>query len=164
MLRSLTTLFCLNSLLLVGCFKAPHYQGYKMKPYVIQGKTYTPMSIQEAVNYSEIGIASWYNESRWAGLKRGNTAIGEKVMPWDLIAAHKTLPLPSRVRVTNLSTGKSLVLRVNDRGPFIEGRIIDLSERAAKKLGFHKLGLIKVKVETLSVGDGDYQKFSSQRP
>ena len=79
-------------------------------------------------------------------------------MPWHVIAAHKTLPLPARVKVTNLENGKTLKLRVNDRGPFIEGRIIDLSPRGAKKLGFKKDGIVNARVEVLSVGDGKYKR------
>jgi hypothetical protein len=85
----------------------------------------------------ETGTCSWYNESKFFGLKRGNTSLGEKVMPWHLTGAHKTLPLPCLVKVTNLENGKSVKLRINDRGPFIANRHLDVTPRAAKKLGFH---------------------------
>ena len=89
---------------------------------------------------------------------RGNTSLGEKVMPFAVSGAHKTLPLPCRVRVTNLKNGKSLKIRLNDRGPFIPGRIIDVTPRAATKLGFKEQGLTQVRVEVLSVGDGKHEK------
>lgn len=116
------------------------------------------MSVDQALQYQEVGIASWYDESKFFGLKRGNTSLGEKVMPWHISAAHKTLPLPCVVKVTNLSNGKSLNMRVNDRGPFIPQRIIDVTPRAAAKLGFKEQGLTNVKVEVLSVGDGKYKR------
>jgi rare lipoprotein A len=95
-----------------------------------------------AVGYSESGIASWY------GSESGNrTAMGTRFVPHAMTAAHKTLPLPSKVRVTNLHNGLSVVVLVNDRGPFRQGRLIDLSRGAAKKIGIK--GLAKVKVEYL---------------
>jgi len=121
------------------------------------------MSVDQALVYDEVGTASWYDESSFFGLKRGNTSLGEKVMPWDMIAAHKTLPLPCVVKVTNLENDKSVKLRVNDRGPFIAGRIIDVSPRAAKKLGFKKQGLSTARVEVLSVGDGKYKRKAKRK-
>ena len=126
--------------------------------YSVRGQSYQPMSVEQALHYSEVGEASWYNESKFFGLIRGNTSLGEKVQPWHLIAAHKTLPLPCLVRVTNLENGKSVKVRVNDRGPFIAGRIIDLSPRAAGKIDMKEQGLARVKVEVLSVGDGSYKR------
>lgn len=126
--------------------------------YSVRGQSYQPMSVEQALHYSEVGEASWYNESKFFGLIRGNTSLGEKVQPWHLIAAHKTLPLPCLVRVTNLKNGKSVKVRVNDRGPFIAGRIIDLSPRAAGKIDMKQQGLARVKVEVLSVGDGSYKR------
>lgn len=123
----------------------------KMSPYVVNGKRYVPMSLKEAVNYEEKGIASWYgNETRRQ--KGGHmTANGEAFDPDGLNAAHKYLPLPSYVRVTNLENGKSIIIRVNDRGPFVDNRIIDLSAGAAKKLGYFKKGIARVKVESINV-------------
>ncbi len=141
-----------------SCSSPSGYDGYMTRSYNIRGEHYQPMSVEQALTYDEVGIASWYNESSFFGLKRGNTSLGEKVMPWHIIAAHKTLPLPCRVKVTNLDNGKSLKMRVNDRGPFIPGRIIDVSPRAAKKLGFKEQGLSTARVEVLSVGDGSYKK------
>lgn len=135
-----------------------NHKGYKTKPYTVRGQSYRPMGVEQALRYREVGTASWYDESSFFGLKRGTTAIGEKVQPWHRIAAHKTLPLPCVVKVTNVENGKSVKCRVNDRGPFIPGRIIDLSPRAAKNIGFKDQGLATVEVEVLSVGDGKYKR------
>lgn len=134
------------------------YDGYQTRSYTIRGIRYHPLSVDQALNYSSEGIASWYDESRFFGLMRGNTSLGEKVMPFAISGAHKTLPLPCRVKVTNLENGKSLKMRLNDRGPFIPGRIIDVTPRAAAKLGFQDQGLAQVRVEVLSVGDGEHKK------
>jgi rare lipoprotein A len=96
------------------------------------------------------------------GFKRGNTSLGEKVGRFDVSGAHKTLPLPCRVKVTNLANGNSVKMRLNDRGPFVAGRIIDVTPRAAKKLGFKEHGLSRVQVECLSVGDGRYERKRSR--
>ncbi len=132
------------------------YEGYKYKPYSVRGQTYHPMHPQEAVGYVEEGISSHFDES-FLFIFPGKSAIGEKQYPWTKAAAHKTLPLPCRIRVTNLRNGKSMVLRVNDRGPFVEGRMLDVTSAAAKKLGFHKQGLTPVRIEVLSVGDGRHR-------
>jgi len=123
----------------------------KNSPYVVNGKRYIPMSVKDAETYSEKGIASWYGyETR--NKKGGHmTANGEVFDPEGLNAAHKYLPLPSYVKVTNLENGKSIIIRVNDRGPFVSGRIIDLSAGAAKKLGYYKKGTVKVLVETIKI-------------
>nr|WP_246168525.1 septal ring lytic transglycosylase RlpA family protein [Wolbachia endosymbiont of Ctenocephalides felis wCfeT] len=110
--------------------------------YTVNGVTYHP---KNCTHYEEVGIASWYGIEDHGTL----TANGEIFNRHLVSAAHKTLPLPCFVRVTNLKNGSSLVIRVNDRGPFIEGRIIDLSEKAAIILGFHRSGITKVKVEYL---------------
>lgn len=123
----------------------------KNSPYVVKGKRYVPMSVKEARNYHEDGTASWYGyETR---RKKGGhmTANGEAFNPNGLNAAHKHLPLPTHVRVTNLENRRSIIVRVNDRGPFVTGRIIDLSAGAARKLGFYKKGTARVRVETIEV-------------
>jgi rare lipoprotein A len=119
---------------------SPDYGGYKVgKPYQVHGVWYYP---KDQPNYDEIGIASWYGYQ----FHNQNTADGE-VFDMNLpSAAHKTLPLPSLVEVTNLANGKTLVVRVNDRGPFVDGRIIDLSKEAASELGFVTAGVTKVRV------------------
>ncbi|MFK7910318.1 MAG: septal ring lytic transglycosylase RlpA family protein [Akkermansiaceae bacterium] len=150
-------LFALFPVILVSCGDGGH-KGYMTRSYTIRGVYYQPMSVDQALNYKQEGIASWYDESKFFGLKRGNTSLGEKVMAWDISAAHKTLPLPCVVKVTNLKNGKSLKMRVNDRGPFIPGRIIDVTPRAAKKLGFKSQGLTRCRVEVVSVGDGKYKR------
>ncbi len=111
-------------------------------PYKIMGTWYYP---QEDYNYSEVGEASWYGEDFHAK----KTANGENFDMNTLTAAHRTLPLPSIVRVTNLENGRSLVLRVNDRGPYAKNRIIDVSKRSAQLLGFQTKGTAKVRVEIL---------------
>ncbi|MEM7169442.1 MAG: septal ring lytic transglycosylase RlpA family protein [Pseudomonadota bacterium] len=122
----------------------PDVQGYYKvgKPYQIDGKWYYP---KENFSYRESGIASWYGP----GFHGKITANGELYDQHDLTAAHRTLPMPSVVRVTNLENGRSIVVRVNDRGPFAKNRIIDLSKRGAELLDFHQAGTAKVLVEIL---------------
>jgi rare lipoprotein A len=144
---------------LSSCSSRPGgYDGYMTRSYTVRGQTYQPMSVDAALDFEETGTCSWYNESKFLGLKRGNTSLGEKVMPWHLIGAHKTLPLPSLVKVTNLENGKSVKIRINDRGPFIPNRVLDVSPRAAKKLGFRDKGLTTTHMEVISVGDGSYKR------
>jgi len=123
----------------------------KRAPYVVNGKRYVPMSLAKAARYREKGIASWYGYETWKQKGGRMTANGEVFDPDGLNAAHKYLPLPSHVKVTNLENGRSIILRVNDRGPFVAGRIIDLSAGAAKRLGFYKKGTARVLVETIEV-------------
>lgn len=116
---------------------------YKIgNPYKILGKWYYP---KEDYSYTETGVASWYG----ADFHAKYTANGEVYDMNTLTAAHRTLPLPSIVKVTNLSNGRSLILRVNDRGPFAKDRIIDVSKRGAQLLGYQGQGTTKVKVELL---------------
>ena len=124
----------------------------KRSPYVVKGKRYVPMSIKEARTYREKGIASWYGDETRRQKGGHMTANGEAFHPNGLSAAHKHLPLPIHVRVTNLENRRSIIVRVNDRGPFIEGRIIDLSAGAARKLGFYNKGTVRVLVETVEEG------------
>lgn len=112
------------------------------KPYQVKGVWYYPAY---QPGYDETGIASWYG-GKFNGRK---TANGETYDMNQLTAAHKTLPLPSLVQVTNLENGRSLELRVNDRGPFVHGRIIDVSRRAAQLLGFERQGTAKVRVSLI---------------
>ena len=120
----------------------------KKSPYVVKGKRYVPMSVEQARHYRETGIASWYGYETYRQKDGHMTANGEAFDPNGLNAAHKYLPLPTFVKVTNLENHRSIILRVNDRGPFVEGRIIDLSAGAARKLGFYKKGTARVRVET----------------
>jgi len=155
----LAAVCCVAVFAFTSCFSRPGgHKGYQTRSYTVRGQTYHPMSIDQALNYDETGTCSWYNESSWLGLKRGTTSLGEKVMPWHLTGAHKTLPLPCLVEVTNVENGKSVTVRINDRGPFIAGRILDVTPRAAKKLGFRDGGLTTTRVQVLSVGDGSYKR------
>ncbi len=129
---------------------------YKVgKPYFIKGVRYVP---REDPTYNKTGIASWYGK-QFHGRR---TANGEIYDMNSLTAAHPTLPLPTKVRVTNLDNGKSLVLRVNDRGPFANGRIIDVSRRSAQLLGFKRQGTAKVRVEY--VGLAPRETFVASKP
>jgi rare lipoprotein A len=110
------------------------------KPYVVAGRTYVP---EEDVNYSATGIASWYGDD----FHGRYTANGEIYDMNSISAAHPTMPLPSYARVTNLKNHKSIIVRVNDRGPYANNRIIDLSRRTAKLLDFYGHGLARVKVD-----------------
>jgi rare lipoprotein A len=120
---------------------SPSVRGYKVgRPYRVNGLWYYP---NVDYDYREIGVASWYGP----GFHGRSTANGEAYDMNDLTAAHRTLPMPSIVRVTNLENGRSIKLRVNDRGPFVGNRIIDVSRRAAQLLGFHINGTARVLVE-----------------
>lgn len=151
---------CLVALALAGCAEGtlalntakklnpptdPAARGvYKVgNPYQIDGVWYYPA---EDWSYDETGIASWYGP----GFHEKFTANGEIYDQNDLTAAHKTLPLPTFVRVTNLDNGRSIVLRVNDRGPYARGRIIDVSRRSAQLLGFEGIGTAKVRVQIMA--------------
>ena len=123
----------------------------KTSPYVVRGKRYVPMSVKEADNYRETGIASWYGYETYHQKGGHMTANGEVFNPNGLNAAHKYLPLPTYVRVTNLENHRHIILRVNDRGPFVQGRIIDLSAGAAKKLGYYEKGTARVLVEAIQL-------------
>jgi rare lipoprotein A len=114
--------------------------------YEVAGRRY--FVLKEADGYSERGIASWYGP----GFHRATTATGETYDMYAMSAAHRTLPLPCYVRVTNLGNGRSVVVRVNDRGPFKGDRIIDLSYSAAAKLEMIRSGTAKVEVTVLSPG------------
>lgn len=117
------------------------------RPYTVANRRYYPMVTRKP--FRQRGMASWYGRA-FHGRK---TAMGERFDMKDLSAAHPTLPLPSWVRVTNARTGSTVVVRVNDRGPFAGNRIIDLSHAAADRLGFTNEGLVAVEVELLLPGD-----------
>ncbi|MEX2008650.1 MAG: septal ring lytic transglycosylase RlpA family protein [Dongiaceae bacterium] len=118
--------------------------AYKIgQPYTIGGVWYYPA---ENYEYNETGVASWYG----AQFHGKTTANGETYDMNALTAAHKTLPMPSLVRVTNLENGRAVVLRVNDRGPFAQGRIIDVSRRGAQLLGFEIQGTARVRVDIMA--------------
>ncbi len=159
------------AVLAAGCASAPEPQPkvtvppnagiYRVgNPYQIGGTWYYP---REQPDYDETGVASWYGPGFYGNL----TADGEMFTSQDLTGAHRTLPMPVNVRVTNLENGQSLVVRVNDRGPFAKGRIIDVSERAAKLLGFYDQGTAKVRVQYVARADlptGQPQPFGAGTP
>jgi len=138
-------------LLLAGCASKPpapptSVPGFRtQRPYQISGVWYYPLPSAEG--YDEEGLASWY------GLEfHGKpTSCGEPYDMYAMTAAHKTLPLGTYVKVTNQRNGRSVILRINDRGPFVSGRIIDLSSRAAQELGSATPGLAPVRVEAVQV-------------
>jgi rare lipoprotein A len=128
----------------MGTPPTPEEGVYKVgEPYQINGEWFYP---REDYSYDETGIASWYGDD----FHGQRTANGEIFNKNELTAAHKTLPLPTLARVTNLDNGRSIVVRVNDRGPFSGTRLIDLSQRAAQLLGFEQQGTAKVRVQVLA--------------
>jgi len=145
-------------IILTSCARPPKltpeysYESYSkivpawLKPYTIDGKTYFPLPSAEG--YEEVCIASWYGP----GFHQNQSASGEIYNMYDFTAAHKILPLGTYVLVTNLENGKQVVVRINDRGPFVEDRCIDLSYAAAKELEIIGKGLAKVKITALSEG------------
>lgn len=145
------TILLLALLMLAAC-SIPYNFSYKKKtpgghykvgqPYEIDGTWYTP---REEHDYNEVGISSWYGSD----FHDKRTANGDIFDKNALTAAHRTLPMPSMVRVTNLENGRTLILMVNDRGPFAKGRILDVSERASEILGFKHKGIAKVRVTYL---------------
>ena len=161
---SLFTVLIGLSLLLAACAKhyAPPAQvppGLKsQKPYQINGIWYYPLP--SAQGYVEDGLASWYGPDFHGKL----TSCGEPYNMWADTAAHKTLPLGTYVKVTNLENGRSTILRINDRGPFVAGRVIDLSAKGAQDLGCRMKGLARVRVEAVQyatpqvVGNATYWK------
>jgi rare lipoprotein A len=130
--------------------KAEPLHRYANRPYSALGKTYTPL--EATGNYKEMGIASWYGK-KFHGQR---TSIGEVYNMYGMSAAHPVLPIPSYARITNLATKKSVLVRVNDRGPFLHDRIIDLSYTAAYKLGIVNNGSAEVLVESIAA-DGSEQ-------
>ncbi len=112
--------------------------------YEVYGERYYVLSSNQG--YNEKGVASWYGKKFHGKL----TSNGETYNMYDMTAAHKTLPLPSTVKVTNLRNGRSVIVRVNDRGPFVDDRIIDMSYAAAQKLDMVQSGTTKVRVETIN--------------
>ncbi|MDP1637096.1 MAG: septal ring lytic transglycosylase RlpA family protein [Candidatus Nitrotoga sp.] len=123
----------------------PLYRG-TMRPYVVMGRSYTPMT--QLTPYRARGVATWYGR-RYHGKQ---TSSGERYDMYAMTAAHTVLPIPSYVKVTNVANGKSVIVRVNDRGPFIDNRLIDLSYTAAHKLGIIGAGSGMVEVESILPG------------
>ena len=121
------------------------------KPYVVNGRVYYPLK-KIPVGYIQKGIASWYGPN-FHGQKTSN---GEVYNMYAFTAAHKTLPMNTIVKVTNLKNHKSVIVRINDRGPFVANRIIDLSYAAGKKIGLDKAGTAPVKLQVLRFEGKDY--------
>jgi len=142
-LRCAQLLILLPLFFLVSCQMSGHRLPPTQNSYVIDNKRYYP--IPSAEGYSESGVASWYG-GKFHGRK---TSCGEVYDMFSMTAAHKTLPMNTMVLVRNLENGKETVVRVNDRGPFVSGRIIDLSFKAAQELGLADKGVAKVQVTAL---------------
>lgn len=121
------------------------------RPYVVRGITYTPTVDP---TYDVLGYASWYGPE-----SGGRSANGEKFRPRAVTGAHTTLPLPSYVEVTALDTGRTILVRVNDRGPFARGRIIDLSRGAAEQLGIRNAGRAAVRVRVMTPHERDRERL-----
>ncbi len=138
----------LSLILLVGCSSSPRY-GVGEEPS--RGSTTSRPRSSSKVIY---GVSSYYGKDFHGKL----TANGEVFDMYGLTAAHKTLPLNTIVRVTNLDNEKSIILRINDRGPYVKGRILDCSYGAAVKLDFVNQGTTKVKIEVIEVGDNQYMQ------
>lgn len=119
------------------------YTQYTLRPYEVLGKSYTPL--RTGKGYETVGYASWYGQKFHGHL----TSNGETYNMFAMTAAHKTLPLPSYVRVTNLDNNKQVIVRVNDRGPFHDNRVIDLSYAAAVHLDYKNKGTARVKLEVI---------------
>ncbi|MEO9469192.1 septal ring lytic transglycosylase RlpA family protein [Parasphingorhabdus sp.] len=127
------------------------------EPYKIAGKTYTP---EDVASYDEVGYASWYGDE----LAGNPTANGERFNPDGVSAAHKTLPLPTYVEVTALDTGRTILVRINDRGPFANDRLIDLSHGAAKQLGIDAQGIAGVRVRKVNPNEQERAVLRSGAP
>jgi len=151
-------------LTLLSCTASPRYSSLpnvKQKPVK---KNISKFSSKNNINKKNIkvgdvitGVSSWYGPNFHGKL----TANGEVFDQYGVTAAHKTLPLGTVVRVTNIDNGKSIILRINDRGPYIGNRILDCSYGAATKLGFKDLGTANVKIKIIEIGDGVYMHHNS---
>ena len=141
-------------IIFADCTNSPRYGGS-----IGTSKKSNPRSLKTVKRVPKVitGVSSFYGTDFHGKL----TAIGEVYDMYGLTAAHKTLPLNTIVRVTNLANNKSLILRINDRGPYIKGRILDCSYGAAKKLDFLLQGTTKVRIEIIEVGDNKYMKHKS---
>lgn len=150
------------ALVLAGCGSGVHYRPVSDtpvrigKPYTVRGITYVPAADP---SYDMLGYASWYGDESGS-----QTANGEHFRPEAVTGANKTLPLPSYVEVTDLDTGKRIIVRINDRGPFARGRVIDLSEGAAKELGTKRRGVVPVRVRIVEPTARDRKRLREGKP
>ena len=138
----------------IACSNSPRYRTGPVKKSISKTNSPPPLKTKSNVKHRKLmkGVSSFYADDFHGKL----TANGEIYDMYGLTAAHKTLPLNTVARVTNLENGKSLILRINDRGPYIQGRMLDCSYGAAKKLDFIKQGKTKVQVDIIEWGDGVY--------
>ena len=143
-------LILISSILIVSCGSSIAYGDY------VDTTGWSRKQIESIKNHpkTQIGIASYYGKK----FHKKRTANGEIFNMYKVSAAHKSYPLGTKVRVTNLENGKSIKLVINDRGPFVKGRIIDLSYRAARKLDFVNQGTTKVRIDVIRLGDNKYYK------
>ncbi|MGH6983979.1 MAG: septal ring lytic transglycosylase RlpA family protein [Stellaceae bacterium] len=144
---------CASVALLAACQSAPPPQAFV-----------APTTVDERPQFMQVGFASWYGP----GFRGNQTADGERFDMNALTAAHRTLPFNSYVRVTDLANGRSVVVRINDRGPYAPNRIIDLSAEAARELGIND-GIARVRIQSVDAGEavvgGDLQPvWAQQRP
>lgn len=146
----INTIFILIMCFVVSCGSSIAYGDY------VNSNGMSRKQIEAIKNHPrvQVGIASYYGSK----FHKKRTANGEIFNMYKISAAHKTLPLGTKVRVINLKNGKSLTMKINDRGPFAKGRIIDLSYKAAQKLGFVNQGTTKVRIEVIRLGDNKYHK------
>tara|TARA_B100001113_G_C20822605_1_gene497438 strand:- start:144 stop:638 length:495 start_codon:yes stop_codon:yes gene_type:complete len=150
-------IFLLCPIIIINCSSSPRYNtGSYNKPSSSKSNNPAKLITNGNNKHRKVmkGISSFYAEDFHGKL----TANGEVYDMYGLTAAHKTLPLNTIVRVTNIANNKSLILRINDRGPYVKGRILDCSYGAAKKLGFVNDGTTKVKIEVIEWGDNKYMK------
>ena len=138
--------------------KSPGMYRATMKPYCVGGVRYCPTTVRTGEKFR--GIASWYGPNFHGGL----TSNGEAYNMYDYTAAHKTLPINTVVRVTNLKNGKSTTVRINDRGPFVKDRIIDLSYAAAQEIGLIRQGTAPVELEVISFDPTANRYAHTKRP
>ncbi len=159
--KSILTVTTVTSLLwLVGCSSKDHTlsksrQKATMRDYTVRGKRYHPTYV--SVGDTMQGVASWYGPA----FHGRYTSSGERYDMYDKTAAHKTWPMNTMVKVKNLDNGKSTVVRINDRGPFVSGRVIDCSYSAGKELGLHKSGTCRVKLTVLGFAGKVYKPTSA---
>ncbi len=146
--HALFSALCMLCFFLVSCASQPKSTVRGTNPYTVRGEKYYPL--QTAYGYDEEGIASWYGP----GFHGKKTANGETFNQNAMTAAHTLLPLGTTVRVTNLENSKTITVRINDRGPFVHDRLIDLSRRAAERLDMREQGTARVRV----VSVGEYEK------
>ncbi len=143
-------LILISSIFIVSCGSSITYGDY------VDTTGWSRKQIESIKNHpkTQIGIASYYGKK----FHKKRTANGEIFNMYKVSAAHKSYPLGTKVRVTNLKNGKSIKLVINDRGPFVKGRIIDLSYKAARKLDFVNQGTTKVRIDVIRLGDNKYYK------